>query len=330
MTNPRELTLYDNTRLRDHRKCNRYFYWRHRRDFTSRGINAAADFGSIWSLAMDVVWPAILAGHDNTTVVELGMDAFVNGWKGYNLPLLDEMTEEQTKIFSFRNEQTAAAMLQAYVELRREFISRTKLITVEEPFLVPLSPTNKSTFYVGKIDKVIEWDGGLWGLDHKTTSWYRKAGGFAPDWLNGWHLRAQLDGYIHSLRSQYGSRAKGILVDAALVHRDIREFNLIPIDKVTTHLESWLWEVMHEIAIIEANDRNLETHRAERGFISFMPAFPKNDNSCISFMKRCPYWDLCLSVADPESITEPPEGFEESRWEPFDELGLAKLVESSE
>lgn len=324
------LHLYDNSRLSDHRRCNRYFYWRHRRHLARDKPNIPANFGSCWSKAMDIVWPAIQKGLTDSQVVELGFDAFVKEWTGtYEYPLLDQMSDDQLRDFRFRHEQTAAGMLPNYVERRRNFIEKVELLSIERPFAVPLQANDPNLFYVGKIDKAIRWEGRVWGLDHKTTSWYRKAGGFAPEWLDSWNPRAQLDGYLHSLKMEYGKDAKGILVDGALVHQNVHDaFVLIPIEKITSNLEEWHWGVMHEVMIIEANDRNLEAHRQmlEQGQgIDFMAAFSKNDNSCIHFMRPCPYLDLCKSVPDPEQMQEIPAGFVEHKWEPFDELQLQKV-----
>jgi hypothetical protein len=327
-----KLTLYDNSRLRDHRKCNRYFYWRHRRHLTRSGPNPAADFGSCWSAAQDVIWPGVKRGLDNATLVEVGLQAFINEWTGkYNHPLLEDMNDDQVYEFKFRHEQTAAAMLQNYVERRRKFIEDIEILGIERPFAVPLYSDDPTKFAIGKIDKEIRWNGGVWGLDHKSTSLYRKDGGFDSSWLDDWHMRSQMDQYMHSLKMRYGREAKGILIDAALVHAKVNDaFQFIPIDKATSHLTSWLWEVHHEIAVIESNDRNLAEHRRQHdaGTVDydFMPAFPKNDNSCIAFMKPCPYVDLCRSTADPED--EPdyvPEGYVVKKWEPFDELKLQQI-----
>ena len=138
-----------------------------------------------------------------------------------------------------------------------------------------------------------------------------------------------MDGYLHALKMEFGKEAKGILVDGALVHAGVREFTLIPIEKITASLGSWLWEVHHELELIENNDRDMEIHRDKSlgCDLDFLPAFPKNDNSCIQFMKPCPYTDLCRSRADPE--LEPdrvPAGFRVQKWSPFDELKLHKIL----
>ena len=135
-----KLKLYDNSRLRDHRKCNRYFYWRHRRHLEADYPNVAANYGSCWSKAMDVAWPAVKHGIDIPTITEIAFDAFVNEWTNeYKYPCLEDMTDDQVKQFRFRHEQTAASMLPAYLERRWNFISKIEIISIEKPFAVPLS-----------------------------------------------------------------------------------------------------------------------------------------------------------------------------------------------
>lgn len=322
------IKLYDNSRLSDHRKCNRYFYLRHRRHFAPHGEMVAANFGSCFSKALDILWPAVKQGLPDGTAIELAYDAFLNEWRStYNFPRLDEMTDGQLATFGFRHDQTAARMLHAYLERRKNFIQSVEILSIEKPFIVPLDPGNPDLFYVGRMDKVIRWNGRVWGLDHKTTSWYRKSGGFAPEWIDGWELKNQPDGYLHALRMEYGSEAKGILIDGILVHAKEDAGILKPIEKTISHTQAWMWELHHEMTIIAANDANLTAHR--RGYpdetYDFMPAFPKNENGCISFMKRCPFFDICTTCADPEELTEPPEGYTLERWDPFDKATLEKL-----
>lgn len=327
--------FYDNSRLSDHKACNRYFYWRHRRHLESIKPNIPAAFGSCWGKAMDTLWPATNRqkelGITDNQIIELTFEAFCKEWQyTYGFPFLDDMTDEQVAQFTFRNEQTAAAMIPEYLDKRKNFIQTVEIVAIEQPFAVPIDPNNPDLFYVGKIDKEIRWEGKIWGLDHKTSSSYRKDGGFAGWWLDSWNPKAQLDGYMHSLRMRYGKQAKGILVDGALVWGTVHDqFTLIPIEKVIEQLETWLWETHHEIAVLEANDRNLEAHRqqlADGTSYNYMPAFPKNDNYCIKFMKPCQFLDLCKSIPDPERQPDRvPEGFTVRKWEPFDELSLDRI-----
>lgn len=325
----------DNSRISDHRLCNRYFYWRHRRHLRKDTKNFKADYGSAWSCAMDTVWQAVdKLNLPDDQLIELGFDSFRTKWHdelGY--PLCNDMTEDEVSFFSFYHEQTAGEMLYEYIPRRRKFIEHVELVATEWPFAVAIAP-DSDQYVTGKIDKVIRWDGYIWGLDHKTTSWYRKSGGFAPQWLDSWHMKSQPDQYLHALKMDFGSQAQGILIDAALVHKSVREFALMPIDKDIGMVEDWYWRTLHELTLIDANDRNLATARAltEAGYeLDHLPAFPKNDHACIQFMQLCPYFDLCTSMANPEKEPDRvPAGFVEERWQPFDEDKIREMVLAKE
>ena len=53
------LRIYDNTRVSDHRTCNRKHFFRHELHLTGGGASAALSFGLAWHKAQDVIWGRI-------------------------------------------------------------------------------------------------------------------------------------------------------------------------------------------------------------------------------------------------------------------------------
>ena len=319
------IELYDNTRISSHRNCPRKFYWRHVRHFTPITTRAPLVFGSCWHAAMDAVWKLGCGDNsiDNTEIARTGYAAFCYMWEiDYKLPLYEAMSPDQRDEFGFRHDETAYHMLMNYVEQRREWMRKMTLIEVEKPFAVPVDPDDPNLFYVGRLDKVVEWDGRVWVLEHKTTSMYRKNGYFSSTWVDSFSPNSQVDGYLHALHMLFGDRAKGVMIDAALVHKTVHEgFMFIPIERGLAQLDAWLWEALYQIRMIQ-NDMKF-AHEFDDA--AFMPAFPKNTNRCIDFNSQCAYLDLCKFVANPATIQEAPQGFAEEKWEPFKELGLSEL-----
>ncbi|KKM13996.1 hypothetical protein LCGC14_1710570 [marine sediment metagenome] len=320
------LQLYDNTRISCHRKCARKFYWRHVRHFAPVSTRPALVFGSCWHKAMDAVWPAACSDHslDNKEIVKLGAVAFMKEWtEEYKFPLYNDMSAEERVDFGFRHDETAYFMLQSYMEQRRSFMNKMELIEYEKPFAVPLDPANPELFYVGRLDKVVRWEGRIWVIEHKTTASYRKSGYFAPTWIDSFSPNSQIDGYLHALTMLYGKEAKGILIDAALVHKTVHEgFMFIPIERHLNQLEAWLWEAVYQISIIDNDMKYVDSFKTE----AFFPAFPKNTGSCTEFNTQCSYLDLCKFIPNPSAKEETPQGFEVSKWEPFKELKLEGVI----
>lgn len=86
-----------------------------------------------------------------------------------------------------------------------------KLISRELEFSVPLPNGNN---LIGRIDKVVDWNGAVWGVDHKTTSQ------LGPQFFNFSEPNLQFMGYSYALIAK-GYDVKGFVVDAILVAKGL-------------------------------------------------------------------------------------------------------------
>ncbi len=319
------LKLYDNTRVSSHRLCNHFFYWRHKRHLTGTGKAPPLVFGSCWHSAMDVVWKGIKDFPDlsNEQLTEVGYEAFKDEWSKFDLPP-EPWDEDTIKMLGARTPDTAFFMLGNYIEKRRSFIESVELLAIEKPFAVPIYPDDPETFYVGRRDKDIKWNGRIWAVEHKTTAWGTARVGFSSIYIETFSPNSQIDGYIHSLNMEYGPVAKGVLVDCALITKNNHEHLMfIPIERSIASLDAWLWKTRKEIERIEENEEALAKVDSTA---PFMDAFAQNDTSCIQFMKPCMYIDLCKTIPNPQARPdETPLGFVKRKWEPFDELKLESI-----
>lgn len=320
--------FYDNTMIVSFRDCPRAFYFRHKRNWQSFGKSTALIFGGAWHDAMDTVWKRLgsrpkskLSDFDITVEA---MKTFKATWEEEGGPEAYEHEVQYKKYPSARTTDTAMEMLAHYINERRPWLESAdfELLDIERPFAVPLDPADPSLYYVGRLDKVFRLKGkGVYFGEHKTTTLYSKNGPFQDRFTESFSPNSQIDGYLYALRILYGKEAKGGMVDASLVHKDIHDaFRLIPVDRQWAQLDTWLWEARQWIANIEANDAALEVAPAD---IPYLTAFPKNTSAC-SHYDGCTYVSLCKMWADPHR-RETPQGFEESSWSPFDALQLSQL-----
>lgn len=309
---------YDNSRLSSHRECPRKDYYRNERDWVPERIGLPLVFGGAWHAAMDIVWPMCQRNETDEMIGALAYDAWCKHWTDEDLPI--DLTPEQAEQWNPRIPSTAMEMLYEYIRARRNFIRDIEIIQIEKPFAVPIDPNDSTLFYIGRIDKVIRWQGKVWGVEHKTSSAYKKDGYFRSDFVDSFSPNSQIDGYMHALRMEYGDEAKGILVDAALVHKTVHEgFMFIPVERQTDMLQQWLFETMYEVQLVE---RNIDA-RWNGPTTDILSAFPKHTGSCHNW-GGCPYLDLCKGMKNPEQETTP-LGFKEEHWEPFDVLNIEKL-----
>ncbi len=323
---------YDNTRVSEFRTCPRKFFYRHVMDWVSVGFSPPLLFGSSWHSAMDEVWKVMSESNNAQSlgtqeVAELGYAAFMKTWVEGGGPETDDIDEEWQYRLSFRNPMVALEMLYGYVDARRSLFQRDsfELLSIEQPFAVPLDPEDETLFYVGRFDKVFRVKEGIIIGEHKTTSLYARQGGFRPMFIDSFSPNSQVDGYLHAARVLYGDEVKSCWIDAALVHKTEHDFfKIIPIERQFNQLDAWLWETHHWIDEIEGNWNAVKEQSVNGSDEPYMAAFPKNTSSCQDFARNCPYIDLCKMIPNPIG-RDLPGGYEEEHWSPFERLGLDKI-----
>jgi len=315
-----ETEYFDNSRLALYKRCPRAAYFRHERGWTTLGTEIALAFGQSWHAAMDVVWPAVKEGHSKDDVLMGAMTAFMRTWEEEGMPPWSEITPEKQEQLSPRTPGVAAEMLHHYIDDRARFIRECEeIIAVERPFAVPLYTDNPHIQYIGRLDKVVRREGRIYVIEHKTTSLYRKATNFADSFVQSFSPNSQVDGYTHGAHMLFGPKVRGVLVDAALVHKQIHDaFKFIPVIRALEQLDAWLVETKDWI-----NRYLMDRARVEEGKV--MVAFPKNTAACFDWNRPCPFLEICKGVPDPRVLDEPPEGLKYEPWEPFELQRLKEL-----
>ena len=322
--------FYDNTRISDYRTCPRYFYYRHVRGWVPDKIALALTFGLAWHDAMDVLWTVIARECQNITpseAAELAYLAFLERWKEQELKDPTEMTPEEALEIMPRHPSVAREMLHEYAVQRFPLISGKEfdLIDCEKPFAVPMDPKDDTLFYVGRLDKIFSIKSKIHIGDHKTTSLYKKDGGFRRDFVESFSPNSQVDGYTFASGVLYENKQRTIWVDAALVHKTVHDqFRFIEIDRTMSQLYQWVWETREWINRIEEEKKNLAENKDQYKNTEYLAGFPKNTGSCWNY-GGCPYIPLCKAYANPEAVDETPAGYKEEHWSPFDILKLAQL-----
>lgn len=334
------LRLYDNTRLSCHKSCGREFYFTHVKHWRTSEIAAPLAFGSSWHSGMDVIWAELAALKGDLQpraeeILQKAFAAFYKNWLGEGMVDTMSMEADKDKVdaLKMRTPSTALEMMGEYIFEREDFIRSCELIAVEQPFVVPLDPSDPDLLYCGRLDKVVRHEGRVKIIEHKTTSLYKKAGFFRAQFLDSFSPNAQIDGYLyaaHQLFADPDFRFRGeCYVDGALVHRDVHDgFCFVPVERRIEHLDSWLWETLEEVRRVEVNKHRLEHDEPLIKRLDYLPAFGKNTGNCFSFNTACSYMDLCKAWANPErewEMEDPPKGYIYRKWSPFDQIPLERI-----
>lgn len=315
------LKFYDNTELSCHRGCNRKYYFRH--EVGIRGVGRPSPylaFGSAWHTAMDTVWPILINDkeQDDLKVIRAAFEVWAAKWIEEGMPSQSDIGPEEKEWLKFRNPDTAIEMLASYVADQRRFLETKvdEIVGIERPFAVPLLPDNDKLWYCGRLDKAIRMDGQIYIVDHKTTADYRISGGFSQRFVDSFSPNSQMDGYAYAGNLLWPKEFGGVLIDAALVHKEKRAFRIIPVSRSYDQLDAWLWEALEEVRRVEHNRAIAKESKGD-----FLAAFPKNTGACYDYGSSCVYMDLCKGMADPQAwiaTNGVPDGYEVSRWSPFD------------
>lgn len=313
------MEYYDNTRVSAAKNCLRMFFFRHVLHLVRDGrTKEALAFGGSWHNAMDVVWGLAHSDKTNQELAQMAGLAFDKKWQEEGFKSFFDMTPDEQNDLAPRTPGVAMEMLSHYIEQRRSFIRSTEVLSIERPFAVPLDPEDKSLRYIGRRDKDFRKDDGTIHCgEHKTTSWYLKAGGFRNEFIESFSPNSQVEGYIHSGYMDYGAAFRSVMIDAALVHKQVHDkFKFIPITRNLARMEEWRMDTLYWVDKIREN---------KQAWKSGQYAFPRNTSNCFSYGSPCAYIDICRFHQAPLDITEPPPGFVVEKWEPFNELNIAAL-----
>lgn len=206
-------------------------------------------------------------------------------------------------------------------------------MAVELPFAIPLGcittgdqilcsdslDSSKPTWYqsefeivfTGKIDRICDYQGAYWLLDHKTTS----IGG--PTFFSEFYTSLQFRGYKFAGEQILKESISGVLINAIFARKpkakgDINftfERQPIPIER------SLVQEWKHTFLKLTRNWLNMLQESATEA----EQAFPIHTGSCFHKYGQCEYFDICqLPVHHRESMIST-RLYEDHTWSPLED-----------
>ncbi len=321
MTSPIATDRFDdNTRISAYKDCPRKFFYRHVMDWRSEGTAVTLAFGGSWHAAMDVVWKYAKRA-SQSELVDAAMGGFIAKWEEEGFSA--QLDAEQTQVYSPRTPGIANEMLYHYIRERWAMLQECEVVAIEQPFAVPLPNLDRS-WYVGRLDKVVRHGNNFPILEHKTTALYSKASNFQPSYVDSWYVDSQVKGYQFG-GSLYYPGLTGVWVDAALVHKQIHEaFKFIPVQHSFPLIKEWLNDTQSWVESMVRDENTFAQHG------ELVPGcFRKNENSCFGKYGACSYLNICRTTANVRATDDPPFGYIEEKWSPFETLGLDKIIEGS-
>lgn len=153
---------------------------------------------------------------------------------------------------------------------------------VEQAFVLPISLESQDEpdfggVFAGRLDTVVKWHGGVYVMDHKTTSsmWYA---------TRGMRPNLQFDGYAWACREQFG-QCDGVIGDFIdLGKKDRIEFNRVPSPRSAFEMDSFEIQFLNHLKL-------LELCIAEE-------VWPTFRTHCFDYNRECEYANLCMHNVD--------------------------------
>lgn len=190
-----------------------------------------------------------------------------------------------------------------------------KTILVSDPDVNSGAPFEKHIdklriFLTGKIDRIVEYKGGLCILDHKTSS----IGG--PTFFDEFYTSLQFQGYKFAAEKILKRNVSGVIIDAIFcrppkadgsVNRTF-DRQYIPIN--SEMLLDWQLSYLNTIK----NFIDCHVNQASYGHL----AFPRNTSSCVTKYGKCDFFDVCMLAPSQRPFILDSGAYTKDTWSPLD------------
>jgi len=145
-----------------------------------------------------------------------------------------------------------------------------------EPLPVSHPETGAPIIYSGRADAIVEYAGGLYILDDKTTS------SLGASWLKQWGLRSQFTGYVWAAKN-VGIDPRGVLVRGVSILKTKYDHAQVPTQRASWEIDRWLDQVIRDLHRMIASwrsgdwDYNLDHACTEYGGCAFAETVCKSN-----------------------------------------------------
>lgn len=331
----KEIIFLDNTRISGCKGCPMYYCIKSKLGWVPSKARPPLDFGGSWHEGKAEIFREIKKRKETfprspipddqywTDVHERAFESFMTEWHKRGLPDPSE-APEMMELYFPRVPGTAREMLWHYIDQNKLRLWEIEILDIERPFVVPLFETEtQKVFLVGRRDLTYRDHSGVWAMEHKTSTLgaaakYMAQGQiFQRKFLQSFSMSPQVAGYTYSLKLEYGTEARGVMISGDLVHKEHNnKFHNIPVWKDDSWLEGWYNDTKYWV------ERLL--HYDSTGF------YPHNETSCETQYGPCEYKEICEVCPDPRKLPNVWVGFKVDFWEPFDEEAMKDIMRRAE
>lgn len=299
--------VIDSSIMSAYRSCRHKFFLEHLWHYKPKTPNVHLHAGAAYAVGLEVARRAYY--QDNISEEDsyaMGLAALLSAYGDFECPPDSGKSLERTAgAFEYYTETYPFAHDHA---IPHTLPSGKKAIefSFAEPIDLLHPVTGNPIIYCGRMDMIVDFADGTYGLDDKTTSQ------LGASWPKQWDLRSQFTGYC------WGAGKAGIPLNGFLVRGvSILKTKYDTLEAIT-YRHPWMIEEWYKGLIADVQDMlnnwQLLSQQSPSGFQLVYSPFRKNlDNSCNEY-GGCLFRQICLSK-DPQPWLE--ANFERRRWEPL-------------
>lgn len=178
-------------------------------------------------------------------------------------------------------------------------------------FVVPIIG-DITALWGGRLDALVNWNGALYVLEHKTTSR-----------LNGSYFRQfspnmQPTSYTFGASEYLGRKCQGVIINALEPWKTVMRVSAKtkkledhyardPISRSDREIENFKVEIIATIKDILDRENKVECGEDLR------KCFPRTESNCFNFNSPCMYRDLCMYGEDERLMKK----YKVNKWEPY-------------
>ena len=270
---------FDFTTLAAFRRCPRYAFYRHelhlkRTSESSLALNA----GTLWHTLMCSWYGSQSLGLSREERILSAMETMLAQAK--------DMPDILSGDDPIRNPSHITEVFVAYTQKYGERDHFQVFIDDGEPYVekgFSLEMWDGGPLFVGRVDGLVNWNGRLFVLEHKTTSRVTQA------YMDKWRMDFQTPGYVYAIRELTGLPIVGTLINVAAWHKNIvpdKTFFRVPVTRNPGQMKMWKTQTIRWYQKYQEARESGE--------------WDMNDGSCTMYNQVCPYMDICCAT-NPET-----------------------------
>ena len=210
-----EREVWDASKLQAYLDCEELGHLKYEEHLTGKTPSEAIAFGSGFHKAAEVWTKQHMEGHKDAIAIDLAERAFVEVWEA-------ELPKEQRDMLELGlNRRSVTNFKRLFAGYRKKFPLEMydEIISVEQPFtlLLGATPEGREIWWSGISDRNVRWQGGLYYIDIKTSTYALDAAFF-----DKWKLSTQMLGYTWAGQQVANEPFAGVMVQGIQVQAPLK------------------------------------------------------------------------------------------------------------